>query len=456
MKRERILRAALLWLIVPAVCAAAGQRDHLNIKQVRVIAERASVYIEPSRGSTRIDIVAKGDLLNLLQTKKVKGNWYYVSYSSSRYGARVSGFVLDSTVELVGAAILPVPEIKRPEEKPATTPPPPPVRTETKAREEPKPEPPPPPRIKESLAATSLPNGLRMLLTPVAPPVERPWRAIATTEPPEKPVETESNPPVQPLISEAIIPTAVPNAKQHSFPRGAQSLQDPPWKIEEPVPTEPEGPKPKPEPPPEKPIEAKPKAEPVPKAPPEKVTPPPESKEKQAPPSRIARPSRLPGVRKSPGGISIALGYGSSFGGAGACFQISTNRGIALHAGAGVFPTRLIYSETDWVKNKTLWSVGLKYFLPIRSSLFYPYIDVQYGGLRVEAAQAVVGIWDYDYVYRREQKALWGPSVLAGLELRKGGLGVCGALGVSYATTSWDFLQDKVALTFDTSLVVHF
>jgi hypothetical protein len=83
-------------------------------------------------------------------------------------------------------------------------------------------------------------------------------------------------------------------------------------------------------------------------------------------------------------------------------------------------------------------------------------VDIQFGGLRVEAAQVVVGIWDYDYVYSQEQKSLWGPSFLAGVEIRKGRFGICGALGISYVTTSWDFLENRVSLSFDTSLVVHF
>lgn len=415
MKRERTIpAAAILWLIIIALCAAAGQRDHTNIKQVMVIAERASVYIEPSRGSTRIDIVAKGDLLNLLQTKKVKGTWYYVSYSSSRYRARVSGFVLDSAVELVGEAVPPAAEIKKPEEKPATSPPLPPVRPEAKKREEPRPEPPPPPRIEESLVETTLADGQRIALLQTPPPQETPWRKPETSVPEIKPDEAK-----------------------------AKAAEPPPAR-----------PAPKPEPP-EKHKETVPKEAAAPKPPPAKAAPPPEPKEKQAPPP-IIKPSRLPGARKGPGGISLAVGYGSSFGGAGASFQFSTNRGIALHAGAGVFPTTLIYSDTEWVKNETLWSIGLKYYLPIRSILLYPYVDIQYGGLRVEAAQAAIGIWDYDYVYSREQKALWGPSVLAGVELRKGRLGICGALGVSYVTTSWDFLQDRVALAFDMSVVVHF
>ncbi len=456
MKRLRILAAAaLLWLVISALLAPAGEVGQRAVRQVRVTAERASVYIEASRSSSRIDIVSKGTLLNLLQTNKVRGSWYYVTYSSSRYGTRVSGFVLDSAVEVVGEASPAAPENKKPEEKTAAVPPLPPVQPEARVREETKPEL-PPPKVEKSLVATSLPGAMRIMLPPASPPQDRFWRLIETAETPKKPAEAEIPAPEPPRISEAVVHTGIPKGRDYSFPRGTRPLQDPPWKITEPVPVEPERPVSKLEPPPAKKEEAKPKEATPPPAPPKKATPPPDPKEKQAPPGSITRPSRLPGVRKSPGGLSISLGYGTSFGGAGGCLQVSTGGGIALHAGAGIFPTTLVYSDTDWVKNETLWSVGLKYYLPIQSSLFYPYLDLQYGGLRVEAAQVVIGLWDYDYVYSQEQKSLWGPSILAGVEVRRGRLGICGALGVSYVATSWDYLQDKVALSFDTSLVVHF
>src|SRR3990170_3311972 len=69
-------------------------------KKVIVIAERASIYIEPSRTSARIEIVGKGTILNLLQDRKVKDIWYYVSFNSPRYGTRISGFIQESAVEL--------------------------------------------------------------------------------------------------------------------------------------------------------------------------------------------------------------------------------------------------------------------------------------------------------------------------------------------------------------------
>ena len=189
--------AALLFLIIPSLYSDFGSGQSANIKQVMVTAERASIYIEPSRSSTRIDIVGKGTLLNLLQTKKVKDIWYYVSFSSSRYGTRVSGFVLDSAVELFDAAIPPVSEPKKAPEKAEPRPPIPPPAAATPAKEEAKPDPQPPPKVKAKL-----------------------------------------EPPVPPEWSEALVFTQIPRSKRYSSPLKTAPLQEMSWKVEEPAPVE--------------------------------------------------------------------------------------------------------------------------------------------------------------------------------------------------------------------------
>ncbi len=399
MDMKRIfLAAALLWPVIPALSANHSSAASPDINKVRVTAERASVYIEPSRSSTRIDIVDKGTLLNLLQKNKVKNNWYHISYSSPRYGARVSGFVLDSSVELFDDTARPPLEEKKTPEKPGSRPPlprpEPPVRPKVEEKKVTR-SVPPPPKIEEALTLTTLPKSRLIVLPPAETSLlEQPWRVVEIVPARDKPA----------LKTEEKVAPAPPPEKRREVEK--------------------------------KPAVAEPEVKPT--------------------QPQIIKPSRIQPQRRGPGGVSIGLGYGSSFGGAGACLQLSTGIGLALHGGAGIFPTKLIYSDTDWVKNETLWSVGLKYYIPIRSPLFYPYVDIQYGGLRVEAAEVVIGIWDLDLVYSKEQKSLWGPSFLTGVELRMGWFGVSGALGISYVTTSWEFLKNRTSLSFDTSLVVHF
>jgi hypothetical protein len=387
-------------LIVLAARPLAGA-----VKQVRVTAERASVYIEPNRNSSRIEVVTKGSVLNLLQESKVKGAWYYVSFSSPRYGSRISGFIMDTMVEPVSETppAAPTEKIEVP-----------PAKETAPARPA---EPPAPPRAEEKK-------------------------------------EAAKEIPAPPQIVETLALTAPLKSRNFSFPRKEAPLQEAAWKVEEKPEVkeaQPAVPQPVIAPKTEEKAEAQPKPTET------KVPPPPEKKPEPKPvapqPIRVAP---APPARKGPGFITLGLGYGSSFGGAGGSLQLNTQMGLSLHVGIGLYPTSLIYSETDWVKNEMMWSVGLKYYLPLASTSFFPYVDIQYGGQRVEAAQVVIGIWDYNYVMSQEQKSLSGPSFLGGFELRKGRIGITAAVGAGYATTSWKYLESKVALVFDAGLIFHF
>ena len=438
MKKTRLAPGIILFLSLFSPAFSA-------VKQVRVIVDRAGIYIEPSRTSSRIEVVEKGTVLTLFQQKKVKDVWYYVSFSSRRYGSRISGFIHESYVEPVEdtAAAPPKVEEKKPEEKiqpapapakpapqtPPEKPRPAPPKVEPKPEVKPKPE--PVAKYEETVVLTALPKA-KSFKFPRREPArqELAWKPPLTARPKEEPEAVVAE---KKLPPEKAVKTVPP--KQVETPPQIKKEQAPPIqpeaKKEAPV-------EKKAEKPPEKEVKA-----PV-------RTPPPPSQPAPVKPPRYAPPSRKPGV------ITFGLGYGSSFGGAGASLQLNTRSGFALHAGAGLYPTSLIYSETEWVENKPLFSVGLKYYLPLPSNSFYPYVDLQYGGLRIEAAQVVIGIWEYSYVYSQEQKALYGPSLLAGTEIRLGRFGVNGALGLSYCLTKWEFLEKKVFLAFDASLIVYF
>jgi len=182
-------------------------------------------------------------------------------------------------------------------------------------------------------------------------------------------------------------------------------------------------------------------------------------KEEEKPPEQdIPQPRVSPQVG-SPyrtGPITFGLGLGTSMGGAGGFIQYNTKAGVGLHAGLGMYPTAFIYSDTDWVKNELLYSVGLKYYLPIKSQYLRPYLDVQYGGFVIEAVQVIVGIYDYQYIYQNEQKALYGPSALVGGEVKLGALGLNLAAGVSYAVTQWEWKSQDIYFSFDLSLIYSF
>ena len=170
-------------------------------------------------------------------------------------------------------------------------------------------------------------------------------------------------------------------------------------------------------------------------------------------PPTIAEPKQPP---KSPL-LTMSLGYGPSLGsGIGGFIQLNTRAGFSFHIGAGYYPTSYFYSEYDWVKNRVLYSAGIKYYLPFGNNRIRPYLDLQYGGISIEAVRIVTEIWYYNYTYENIQKTLMGPSLLAGIEIKMGALGLNGALGLSYNTTEWDYLVRDYFLTGDVGLLIYF
>jgi hypothetical protein len=474
------------------------------VRKVRVTADRAVIYVGPNRTSTRIDLVRKGDLLDLFQQSKVNSVWYYVRYVSPRYGSQISGFIQDSAVELeaegepagqkappasvkVEAGSKPMGNQPRVQPAPATAAVQPPPE-----QKKPEPKSPPAPEIaaskpkpierSEVLGTTPLPRSRRVSAPRRAPePQDRPWAILepsvpvtakpapgAAAAPP--PPEQKKPEPKSPLLpepagqkpktierSEVLGTTPLSRSRRVSLPRRAAVPQDRPWAILKPA--VPEYVKPAPSPgaipqppapssskaPAEKPAGAASKPVVLEPAAPRPVAP-------SSPPTQIIKPAQPRETRRGPSTLAIGLGFGSSYGGAGACLRLNLSSRLALHGGFGLYPTGLVYSATNWVKNETLWSAGIRYSPPVGSGSISPYIDLQYGGLRVEAAQVVTGIFEFAYVYRHEQKTLWGPSLLAGLEIRLGRLGIEAGLGVSYNLTDWEFLKQRLALAFEAGL----
>ncbi len=154
--------------------------------------------------------------------------------------------------------------------------------------------------------------------------------------------------------------------------------------------------------------------------------------------------------------FTLGLGYGQSLGGVGGFLQYNTKAGISIHGGVGYYPSTYIYAPHDWVKNVVLFNGGIKYYFPLKADPIHVYLDLQYGGIGVEAAQIITGIWHYKFVFENKQKTLWGPSVLAGAELRVGHVGLNGALGFSYNLTKLDWSIQQYFFTFDLGLLLLF
>ncbi len=68
-------------------------------KKVKVIDEKANIYVEPEKGSAVVEIVDRGTILTLLSKEKIREFWYYVSFRSPAQFITVSGFIHISAVE---------------------------------------------------------------------------------------------------------------------------------------------------------------------------------------------------------------------------------------------------------------------------------------------------------------------------------------------------------------------
>jgi hypothetical protein len=84
--------------------------------KMMVIAIRASIYLDPDVESPIIETTERGTILNLLSAKKIREDWYYVSFYSEKRFINFTGFVHASAVE----RMYEVPEVEEKEtEKPA-------------------------------------------------------------------------------------------------------------------------------------------------------------------------------------------------------------------------------------------------------------------------------------------------------------------------------------------------
>ncbi len=457
-------------------------------KQVRVIVDKAPIYAENNTYSYKIEIVKRGTILTVYETGAPMKEWFYVRFHSQRWKSVVTGFIQASMIEEVTDKSKEepeeVPKVEKIEPKPKAE------ITEPKAKEEKEKieEEPLKISVEEILVASSLlPQKLITLpkieerqIEPRVFMVAAPQREQITEDVQPKTEKPESKPaeiiPEEELFVEieSVGITPIPSSTSYALPkveakkdsaefmsierkpvstestqRQAKSVADIakkiPEKLEERQPPEKTIPQPEAE---KKEEAAKKTEEPEEKKPEQKQITPQTATEEPPRPKRPKLPSEL-------SLLTFSLGFGPSGGsGLGGFVQLNTKMGFSLHLGAGYYPTSYYYSDYDWVTNKVLYSFGLKYYLPFKTNAIRTYMDLQYGGVSVEAVQIITGIWHYQYIYENVQKTLYGPSILAGIELKLGSIGLNGAIGLSYNLTDWDYWERDYFLTADVGLLI--
>jgi hypothetical protein len=78
-----------------------------------VIAVRAGIYLDPDLESPIVETAARGAIVSLLSTEKIREDWYYVSFYSEEKFINFTGFIHASAVEVMHE----VPEVKEEEKK---------------------------------------------------------------------------------------------------------------------------------------------------------------------------------------------------------------------------------------------------------------------------------------------------------------------------------------------------
>ncbi len=100
MKTRKALFAALPKILFMIVLFSFLSEPVLSSgKKVRVIAEKANIYFKADKNSPVVETVAKGTILTLRDTGKVKKIWLSVSYASEESGMIKSGYILEALVE---------------------------------------------------------------------------------------------------------------------------------------------------------------------------------------------------------------------------------------------------------------------------------------------------------------------------------------------------------------------
>jgi hypothetical protein len=149
----------------------------------------------------------------------------------------------------------------------------------------------------------------------------------------------------------------------------------------------------------------------------------------------------------------VSIGYGNSFGGFGLCVQGDISEYGAIHVGGGYFPLSKVESNA---KDMFMVSGGLKgYFTKKTATRIF--VDMQFGMLGGEYHETIEFVGSSTR-YTKEQKTLYGPTALLGLEIFLGNdaFGFVFAGGASYNLAEIEWKEVKVLGALDLGVAIRF
>ena len=137
----------------------------------------------------------------------------------------------------------------------------------------------------------------------------------------------------------------------------------------------------------------------------------------------------------------ISFGYGNSYGGLGVDLGTNISSKVTLHIGVGWFPLSIVYDGAD---DMFLIAGGARIFFSELNIRSRAYLDVQFGMLGGEYNETSLYIGGSLVSQTKKQQALYGPSILLGIEgfWGQGNIGGRIAGGVSYNLAEIEWTDD--------------
>ncbi len=97
--RGRIPKFFGFFVLVLFMAGLHPGKLHSSTRKLKIVAENASVHLDPDKKSAVVATLPKGTLVTLGSERKFRTNWNYVYFASEKTGRTKSGYILDSLVE---------------------------------------------------------------------------------------------------------------------------------------------------------------------------------------------------------------------------------------------------------------------------------------------------------------------------------------------------------------------
>jgi len=97
--------ATVALLLLFGVSFPTGPARAETVVRLEVTADKAAIHLEPDDRSPVVETLSRGAIVKLSSTIKLRTNWFYVLFVSSRSGRTLCGYVLDESVRKLNSTL---------------------------------------------------------------------------------------------------------------------------------------------------------------------------------------------------------------------------------------------------------------------------------------------------------------------------------------------------------------